>query len=205
MLESLGSLDPLSQRATGALDRFVLRPVSEVLLDDAAIQRFRTRYREAFGAVGGDDPLYEAVSAGRRQSGMEHWLAFYYERLETLFDYLPDAAVSFDYQAAEARAHRLDSIADFYAARQSMSGRARGTAPLYRPVPPPQMFLDAAEWQGALPGRAVVQLSPFSMPEEGPHPNPPPQAREGAAVAGFADAFDPGAPPAQNFVRRRAG
>jgi len=202
-LESLRSFDPLSQRSTGALDRFVLRPVSEILLDDDAVSRFRSRYRAAFGAVGSDDPLYESVSAGRRQAGMEHWLPFYYETLETLFDYLPDAAVSFDYQAAEARAHRLDSIADFYAARQSMSGRVRGTAPLYRPVPPTQMFLDEAEWQKALSGRAVVQLSPFSMPEESPHPNPPPLAGEGAAVAGL-DAFDAGARPAKNFVAERA-
>ncbi len=65
-LESLRSFDPLTQRSTGALDGFVLRPVSEVLLDDDAIQRFRSRYREAFGATGTDDPLYEGVSAGRR-------------------------------------------------------------------------------------------------------------------------------------------
>src|SRR6266403_1698874 len=45
-LESLRSFDPLTQRSTGPLDGFVLRPVSEVLLDDAAIQRFRSRYRE---------------------------------------------------------------------------------------------------------------------------------------------------------------
>jgi transcription-repair coupling factor (superfamily II helicase) len=191
-LETLRSFDPLTQRSTGTLDRFQLRPVSEVLLDDAAIQRFRSRYREAFGAVGSDDPLYESVSAGRRQAGMEHWLPFYYETLETLFDYLPDAAVSFDYQAAEARAHRLDSIADFYGARQSMSGRARGTAPLYRPVPPEQMFLDEAEWQKALSGRAVIQLSPFAMPEEG------------GAVALLGDAFDAGARPAKNFIAERA-
>src|SRR3954466_87863 len=137
-LESLRSFDALTQRSTGSLGRFVLRPVSEVLLDDAAIQRFRSRYREAFGAVGTDDPLYESVSAGRRQAGMEHWLPFYYETLETLFDYLPAALVSLDHQAEEARAHRLDSIADFYAARENISiarnSTGRGTAPLYRPV-----------------------------------------------------------------------
>jgi len=221
-LESLRSFDPLSQRSTGALDRFVLRPVSEVLLDDAAIERFRSRYRAAFGAVGGDDPLYESVSAGRRQSGMEHWLPFYYETLETLFDYLPDAAVSFDYQALEARAHRLDSIADFYAARRSPAGgmsgpghntarnTTRGTAPLYRPVPPQQMFLDEAEWRQALSGRVVVQLSPFAMPEESPHPNPPLPGLDpgitGEGVAGALpdDAFDAGARPAKNFVAERA-
>ena len=207
-LESLRSFDPLSQRSTGPIDRFQLRPVSEVLLDDDAVRRFRSRYREAFGAAGSDDPLYESVSAGRRQAGMEHWLPLYYETLETLFDYLPDAAVSFDYQAEEARAHRFESIADFYAARHSIaggaSGRARGTAPLYRPVPPEQMFLDEAEWQKALSGRAVVQLSPFAMPEESPHPNPPPQAREGIGVAVVGEMFDAGARAARNFAAERA-
>src|SRR5439155_56365 len=48
-LESLRSFDPLTQRSTGTLDKWVLRPVSEVLLDDAAIHRFRSRYREQFG------------------------------------------------------------------------------------------------------------------------------------------------------------
>ncbi|HEX5453074.1 MAG TPA: CarD family transcriptional regulator, partial [Stellaceae bacterium] len=185
-LESLRSFDPLTQRSTRPLEKFELRPVSEVLLDDQAIQRFRTRYREAFGGLGTDDPLYESVSAGRRQAGMEHWLPFYYERLETLFDYLPRAAVSLDHQAEEARAHRLESIADFYAARRSLSGKATGAAPLYRPVPPDQMFLDKAEWQKALAGRAVVQLSPFAVPE------------------GERDAFDAGARPVRSFVAERA-
>src|SRR6202140_4206503 len=51
-LESLRSFDPLTQRSTGTLDHLVLRPVSEVLLDDDAVSRFRSRYRAAFGAVG---------------------------------------------------------------------------------------------------------------------------------------------------------
>jgi len=185
-LESLRSFDPLTQRSTGTLDKFVLRPVSEILLDDAAIERFRSRYREQFGAVGSDDPLYESVSAGRRHAGMEHWLPLYYETLETLFDYLPNAAVSLDYQSDEARGHRLDSIADFYAARQSLMAQPRSTAPLYRPVRPEQMFLDEREWQERLRGRVVVQLSPFAAPEE------------------QMDAFDAGARPAKNFAAERA-
>jgi transcription-repair coupling factor (superfamily II helicase) len=185
-LESLRSFDPLTQRSTGPLDAFVLRPVSEVLLDDAAIHRFRSRYREQFGAGGGDDPLYESVSAGRRHAGMEHWLPLYYETLETLFDYLPQAAVSFDYQADEARGHRLESIADFYAARQSLSSAPRSTAPLYRPVRPEQLFLDEPEWATRLGGRAVVQLSPFGAPDDTP------------------DILDAGARPAKDFAAERA-
>src|SRR5271170_3645074 len=141
-VESLRSFDPLTQRSTGSLDKLELKPVSEVLLDELVIHRFRTRYRELFGNVGSDDSLYESVSAGRRYAGMEHWLPLYYEQLETLFDYLPGAAVSFDYQSEEARAHRLEGVADFYAARRSIAAAgASAAAPLYRPVKPDQMFI----------------------------------------------------------------
>ena len=51
-------LDPAHHRH--ALEPSSLRPVSEVLLDDAAIHRFRSRYREQFGTVADDDPLYES-------------------------------------------------------------------------------------------------------------------------------------------------
>ncbi|MBV8889646.1 MAG: transcription-repair coupling factor [Alphaproteobacteria bacterium] len=190
-IESIRRFDPLTQRSTGPVDEAMLRPVSEVLLDEPEIQRFRSRYREQFGAVGNDDPLYESVSAGRRYIGMEHWLPLYYETLETLFDYVPGAAVSFDYQAEEARAHRLEAIGDFYGARHDLLGAARGTAPVYRPVRPDQLFLDGKDWQRALRGRAAVQLSPFAMPVEGP-------------LAAPGDAFDGGARPTRNFAPERA-
>ncbi|HEV2301840.1 MAG TPA: transcription-repair coupling factor, partial [Stellaceae bacterium] len=196
-LESVRSFDPLTQRSIPRapaeaggrpgtkLGETVLRPVSEVLLDDAAIQRFRRRYREAFGVTGSDDPLYEGVSAGRRYAGMEHWLPLYYEALETLFDYLPQAGVSLDYQVEEARAHRLEAIADFYAVRRNLRGGPRGAAPVYRPVPPRLLYLDEAEWQKVLAGRPVVGLSPFAAP------------------AGE-DGFDAGARPGRNFAAERA-
>src|SRR5207302_734691 len=96
-----------------------------------------------------------------------------------------------DYQAEEASAHRLDSIADFYAARQSLATQPRSTAPLYRPVRPEQMFLDDAEWKERLRAGAVVRLSPFAVPDEG-----------------RADSFDAGArltglPPGQGFTSGR--
>ena len=99
----------MTQISAGRLERFVLKPVSEVLLDDAAIARFRTGYRELFGAVK-DDPLYEAISAGQRYAGLEHWLPLFHDKLETLLDYLPEAAITLDHQAAEAVTTRFDQI-----------------------------------------------------------------------------------------------
>jgi transcription-repair coupling factor (superfamily II helicase) len=169
-LESIRRFDALSQRSTGTLAQLSIKPVSEILLDPQVIQRFRGRYREQFGTVADDDPLYGAVSAGHRYAGMEHWLPFYYETLETIFDYVPGAAVSLDHEVEEIRADRLAGIADFYAARQSLlrSKEGQSAAPIYRPVPPEQLFLEDAEWQRRLGERRVAQLSPFAAPPEAP-------------------------------------
>ena len=71
-LDGLRAFDAASQRTTGSLKTAVLRPVSEVLLDEAAISRFRSGYRVLFAKAGDDDPLYAAVTAGHRHIGMEH-------------------------------------------------------------------------------------------------------------------------------------
>ena len=93
VLDGARRFDPVTQRTTEALEVVELAPVSEVILDEAAITRFRQNYRLEFGAAGTDDPLYEAISAGRKHQGAEHWLPFFHERLETMFDYLPAAPV----------------------------------------------------------------------------------------------------------------
>ncbi|MDP0983650.1 hypothetical protein, partial [Klebsiella variicola] len=85
-----------------------LQAMSEVALTPETISRFRRSYIEAFGAPSRDDGLYAAVSEGRRFAGMEHWLPFFYERLETVFEYLPDAPVVFDHLAHEALVERHD-------------------------------------------------------------------------------------------------
>jgi transcription-repair coupling factor (superfamily II helicase) len=104
--------DPETQRTVQKIKRVEFAPVSEVILDEPSIARFRTNYRERFGAGGQDDPLYEAISAGRKHQGYEHWVAFFHESMETLFDYLPGAPVLLDDQvdATRRRAGRACAI-----------------------------------------------------------------------------------------------
>ncbi len=90
-LETIKSFDPESQRSQKLVEKLILMPISELAFGSEAEKRFRTRYVETFGAVVGDDPLYQAVSASSRYPGQEHWLPFFHETLETLFDYTPGA------------------------------------------------------------------------------------------------------------------
>ena len=172
-LEALRTFDAASQRTTGKLKTAELKPVSEVMLDDGAISRFRSGYRVLFAKAGDGDPLYGAVSAGHRYIGMEHWLPLFHEKLETLLDYAPEARIVLDHQAEEARDARLDLIAEYYAARRGFldakpkTGLGPAGAP-YHPVPPEALFLDAKDWDRLLADRSVAGLSPFAVPDDGP-------------------------------------
>jgi transcription-repair coupling factor (superfamily II helicase) len=190
VLESVRAFDPATQLTTRPLPGVRLSAATEALLSDETINRFRLGFRTAFGAVS-DDVVYEAVSAGRRQAGMEHWLALFYERLDTVFDHLgAGAAIALDHQTEEAVASRLAVIADYHKARvEDLAERkpraSEFSAPVYRPLAAEALYLTAEEWRlrlGALPSR---QLSPFA----------PPEGRR---------AFDLGARVGRNFAAERA-
>ena len=127
VLEGARRFDPESQRTVETVSRVELAPASEVVLDGDAIQRFRTRYREIFGAARLDDPLYAAVSEGRKYQGMEHWVALFHPTMETVFDYLPGTPVSLDHRVDEARAARWETIGEHYEARARQWHRERDT------------------------------------------------------------------------------
>jgi transcription-repair coupling factor (superfamily II helicase) len=166
-LDSVRTFDPETQRTTGQRDQITLVPANEIILDAEAIQRFRRAYVTAFGATTGDDPLYEAISAGRMYQGMEHWLPLFHENLETLFDYVPGAGISLDYLADEAREERLTLIDDYYAARAEIdeSKATALAAPKYKPLSPSALYLQAADWDAALAQGLTRHLSPFKPPE----------------------------------------
>ncbi|NOX72420.1 MAG: transcription-repair coupling factor, partial [Alphaproteobacteria bacterium] len=150
VLDGARRFDPESQRTVEKLSRVELAPVSEVILDEEAIQRFRQNYRHEFGAAGTDDPLYEAVSAGRKHQGIEHWAPYFHERMETLFDYLPGAVVCLDDQLTPYRLERWDSIKDQYEARrEALEAKARLDT-VYKPCPPALLYLDDEAFQAAL-------------------------------------------------------
>lgn len=161
VLDGARRFDPETQRTTEKLKRVEFSAVSEVILDEAAIARFRQNYRISFGAAGTDDPLYEAVSAGRKHQGMEHWLPFFHERLETVFDYLPGASVVLDDQVTAARLSRWEGIADSYDSRHEAMGAKGRIDTVYKPVPAEELYLDDAAWETALSVVRVVQLSPL--------------------------------------------
>ena len=164
-IDSIRDFDPLTQRSTDKREVVELIPGSEVLLDEKSIARFRTQYRNLFGAITGNDPLYDSVSEGRRYPGMEHWLPLFQGDLRKIFDYLPNATIFFDHLLEQALEERIAHISDFYSARLEALGTSSSIdAPVYRPVPVDQLFLSKEQWQREISSRAVGAFSVFDTP-----------------------------------------
>jgi transcription-repair coupling factor (superfamily II helicase) len=156
-LESIRAFDPESQRSTRQLQSVDLLPVSEVLLEADSISRFRKGYVADFGAPG-DDMLYASVSEGQRRAGVEHWLPLFYEKLESLFDYLgPEVLIALDHLSTESLHERLALIKDAYEARTETAR----TRTAYKALPPEALYLTQEEWDARLAAHPVRSFSPF--------------------------------------------
>ncbi|MBT8470978.1 MAG: transcription-repair coupling factor, partial [Marinicaulis sp.] len=168
-LESVRAFDAETQRTTQQLSRFDLSAASEILLSDETIARFRSGFVKLFGAAG-DDPLYEAISAGRIHAGAEHWLPLFYEKTGSLLDAAGDALVFTDHMIDEAAESRFEMINDYYQARANDAETVRPkssefSAPIYRPLPPDHLYFSDEQWRSALSNLALRPLSPFAPPE----------------------------------------
>ncbi len=160
-IETMRRFDPADQRTTGKAEAFTLMPASEALLDEETIKRFRARYREQFGANATGDPLYQAISDGRRLAGMEHWLPLFEEKLATLFDHLGDHDVIVR-DSEHRRLARGPARSDRRLFRQSRAGDGGRARQL-----PPAGPVDALSGEQGMDGsqsqaRPIHLVTPFS-------------------------------------------
>jgi transcription-repair coupling factor (superfamily II helicase) len=162
-IETMRRFDPSNQLTIGKVDHFDILPAVEAMMDEESIRRFRVAYRERFGVTATGDPLYQAVSEGRRLSGMDHWLPLFEERMETLFDHIgSEALIIRDAATPSAAQSRLDAISDYYDNRIRAQSGDVGS---YRPLPPEMLYLNAEELEARFAAAPAHLLTPFHQPD----------------------------------------
>ncbi len=162
-IETVRTFDPSDQRTTGRADEgFTLLPASEALLDEDGIKRFRTRYRDLFGATATGDPLYQAVSEGRRLAGMDHWLPLIEDKLTTLFEHLGETPLIVRELGVDGAIEgRFEAIGDYYANREKAQSADPGS---YRPLTPDALYLTHKQWDAAIVSKSIHLATPFHEP-----------------------------------------
>ncbi len=198
-VDAIRTIDPLTQLTTGKAERFSLLPVSELLLDEERIRRFRAGWLERFGAGATADPLYQAASEGRRVPGLDHFLPLFEPDLVTLFDWLGarDIAVT-DGGLQAASEARFEAIADYYDNRVSalkapVRGKSKLGAAVYRPLEPEALYLCADDFTAKLAEHRAHSTNPLPGEaglELGGMPAQDFAAARVAAAAGGAPVYD---------------
>ncbi|MFQ5586739.1 MAG: hypothetical protein ACE5GF_07955, partial [Thermodesulfobacteriota bacterium] len=92
-IESLRFFDPTTQRSGDAVDRITILPAREVITGNEARARALTALKVRGDELGiareRREIIAERMRSGLSFAGMEFFLPLFYERLDTLFDYLP--------------------------------------------------------------------------------------------------------------------
>jgi len=158
-VDQLRAFDAMAQTTLAPLDKVILKPVSEVTLTPEGVAHFRTRYRELFGTV--NDPLYEAISAGRKYGGMEHWLPLFFPVCDALPDYMEGAQVFIEEGVGGAVSARLQTIHEYYQARIMPVPGDKGSN--YRPLPPELLYWTAQDWDAFLETTLWSRVTPFHV------------------------------------------
>ena len=117
-IESIRSFDPETQRSAQKVNAVRLLPAREFPLTEESAKQFRGKLRERFTIDIRRCPLYQDIREGTTPAGIEYYLPLFFERTETLFDYLaPESLFVMTQGALEAADHFWAQANDRYEQR----------------------------------------------------------------------------------------
>ncbi|MFV2031825.1 MAG: transcription-repair coupling factor [Gammaproteobacteria bacterium] len=159
-IESIRSFDTDNQCSLENLEEIDLLPAQEFPLDEAGIKLFRQSFRERFDIDPHTCPVYADVSQGLSSPGVEYYLPLFFDRLVSLFDYLPDTAqFLFDRSAFDSSLMFLQQVEQRYEAR-----RYNLQWPL---LTPDELFISAEHVESILKNYSCIFFSQYKLSETG--------------------------------------
>lgn len=128
-VETIRSFDPETQRSTTQTGSIELLPAKEYDFSPQGIDLFRQNFKSQLGEDKRNAQLYESVSSQQTVGGLEYYLPLFHAELATLFDYLPEESLFFEYGKLE---ERVDQITHEYQERYDV-GQYNPDFPLLSP------------------------------------------------------------------------
>jgi len=133
-IDSIRKIDIETQRSLEKQQRVAILPAREFPLTQDAIKSFKQRWLEVFDGEYTDSPWYRETAQGRPSPGLEYYLPVFFEKLATIFDYLPNHALMFRIEPLEKAGEDFFSFA---------KQRYENNRPIYKALlPPTALFLN---------------------------------------------------------------
>lgn len=163
-VDSLRSFDPETQRSSEQVEQIRLLPAREFPLTEETITQFRKNYRSTFSGDPQRSLIYREVSEGTLPPGIEYYLPLFFDRTDTLFDYLPENTLAVTLEGVHPAADTFwKEISDRYEQRRHDLER-----PLLNPQ---QLYLQTGQLFTALKTLPRISLQPSELEEKAGHQN----------------------------------
>jgi transcription-repair coupling factor (superfamily II helicase) len=162
-IESIKTFDVDTQRTVYPVPEVRLLPAREFPMDDKGRTHFRQAFRERFEGDPAKSGIYKDISTGIASAGIEYYLPLFFDRMASIFDYLPKDAVFVTHGDAPA------AIAAFWADTRSRYNLLQGdkARPLLAPEElflTDEAFFTAAKAYGRLALNAKNAEAPGKLP-----------------------------------------
>ncbi|WP_368928856.1 transcription-repair coupling factor [Mixta calida] len=164
-IDSLRLFDVDSQRTLEEVEAINLLPAHEFPTDKAAIELFRSQWREHFDVLREPEHIYQQVSKGTLPAGIEYWQPLFFEQpLVPLFSYLPRDTLVVSTGDLEASADRFwqDITARF---------ENRRVDPMRPLLPPETLWLHTDQLFAELKQWPRVRMSAEALPDKAANTN----------------------------------
>ncbi|VTR61963.1 transcription-repair coupling factor [Actinobacillus pleuropneumoniae] len=130
-----------------------LLPAHEFPTDSNGIEHFRSKFREQFGEIRREpEHIYQQVSKGILNAGIEYWQPLFFEEMASLFDYLAENTlfITFDGIAEKAEQFHKDTEQRY---------ESRRVDPMRPLLPPDKLWFSVDEVNRHLKGYPRLTLS----------------------------------------------
>ncbi|MEH6582863.1 MAG: transcription-repair coupling factor [Halioglobus sp.] len=150
-VDTLRTFEPETQRTVDQVDAINMLPAREFPLDPKAVRRFQSNWYDSFDVDNDACAVYSEVSAGRSCGGTEYYLPLFFDRCDSLFDYLPpNAAIIITGEHHSAAQHFWDEIQTRH--------EEYGIDPRRPLLPPARCFIAVEELYQQLGKHSVLEL-----------------------------------------------
>ena len=153
-IESIFEFDPITQKRTSKsiLKNFTINASNELIIDSDNLEKFRTNFREIFQDYR-KSQVYDLFSEGITPSGGEQYLPLFYDKLDTIFDYLKKSQLVTHNDIVELFEERIENLKDYYGARIQSNNT------FY--LEPKFLFIEKTYFANMMKNFEIIKLSPF--------------------------------------------
>ncbi|WGE33295.1 transcription-repair coupling factor [Actinobacillus genomosp. 1] len=107
-IDSIRTFDVDSQRTIAEIKEINLLPAHEFPTDSHGIEHFRTKFREQFGEIRREpEHIYQQVSKGILNAGIEYWQPLFFDEMASLFDYLAENTLFITFDGITEKAEQF--------------------------------------------------------------------------------------------------